>query len=134
MVRRVFSWWLVGTIVLCSACTHGPPPEPATSSDSGDDSGDTAVTLQVISHTFNVVDIYLQRGGARQRLGGASGHSISVFKIPWRWLSGSSHVQLLARAVGDAVWASTDTLQVVPGSLVIWTLEPDLQRTTAVVH
>jgi hypothetical protein len=105
-----------------SARAPAPPPDP------------TDVTLQVISHTFNVVDVYLYRGSARRLLGSASGHSISVFRIPWRDLAGPAPIAIIARSIGNSRITSTGALLINPGSLINWTIEPDLRRSIAIVH
>ena len=119
---------LAGAIALATlSCAHSREAREPEASD-------TDVTLQVISHTFNVVDVYLYRGSARRYLGTASGHSVSVFRIPWNDLAGTSRIAIVGKSIGDARRVSTGALQVNPGSLITWTLEHKLVRSTAIVH
>jgi hypothetical protein len=126
---RAHSQELVAIALLVAAlsCGGGSARAPAPEDP-------TDVTLQVISHNFNQVDVYLYRGRARRLLGTASGHSINVFRIPWREVAGPSPVAIIARSIGDSRVTSTGALLINPGSLITWTIEPDLRRSIALVH
>jgi hypothetical protein len=96
-------------------------------SSSSDPNGDRFATLTATTKTSTNL-------AGRQRLGLAGGNSITEFKIPWQRVSGSSRVHLLAERVGDASEIWSDPLQLTQGSVVVWTLELQLEHSSVAVY
>jgi hypothetical protein len=126
-VHRTTVFCLLAFLFLLSPACARPAPEAPEAEMSG-------VLFQVVSHEFNDVVIYLHTGGARQRLGTATGHGTSDFEVPWRRVASSSRVRLLAYSIGTGRWASSGALQLRPGSKVQWTLQPGLSGNSLAVY
>ena len=102
-----------------------PPRERADDSD---------VVIQVINNGWNDMDVYAYMGAAGRWLGMATGHSVSAFRIPWRRLHRVSRFRLSVDPVGTGDRWFSGVLLVEPGSLVTWTLQPNLDSSTISVH
>jgi hypothetical protein len=113
--------------LLSPACARPAPEAPEHEEMAG-------VLFQVVSHEFNDVAIYLHTGGARLRLGTATGHGTSDFEVPWRRVASSGRVRLRAYSIGTGRWASSGALQLRPGSKVLWTLQPGLSGNSLAVY
>ena len=128
------NWWgaiaVLGFATGAPACHHGqgavqdaPPP-----------SGNTLVPLEVESHYWGDVVIFLVSGGSRERLGMVTAMSKGTFSFPYRRLTAGGSTQLYAYPIGGAPGVLTDPLQVQPGQTISWTLEGDLARSSLAVY
>jgi hypothetical protein len=88
--------------------------------------------VEVESHHWNDVVVYLMNGNQAQRLGMVTGVSTNRFTIPYRQIATGGRLRLRAHAVGGQSFTSED-VSVQPGQWVRWTLESDLRRSSLAV-
>jgi hypothetical protein len=114
------------TLVLGAACGRSSPEavEPGQQPD---------VVVQVINHNFNDMTVYAHHGAGGRMLGLASGHRVSEFRVPWGRVNGVDRFRLSVDPVGRGGRLFSGYLQVEPGSLVTWTLEPNLRSSNVSV-
>lgn len=86
------------------------------------------VSVEVESHNWSDIVIYLMNGNQSQRLGMVAGLSTIQFVLPYRKLAAGGNVRLRAHPVGGPSPFTSEDLLVQPGQLVKWTLESDLSR------
>ncbi|HTS87589.1 MAG TPA: hypothetical protein VMG41_03790 [Gemmatimonadales bacterium] len=116
---------LMLTAGLAAGCHHRPPPQMEANPQGGE------VGIQIVNHNFSDMDVFaLENGGYRVRLGQATGKATSVFVVPWRHLSTSGTIRLLAVPIGGTGRYTTGLLSVRPGSIVILTLEDILDQSS----
>jgi hypothetical protein len=94
---------------------------------------DTPVVVEVESHYYGDVIIYLMRGTQRQRLGMVTALSTAAFTFPWRRLGAGGSSRLLAYPLAGPRAYASDPLNVQPGQSIKWTLESDLDRSSLTV-
>jgi hypothetical protein len=92
------------------------------------------VTLQVTNHNFLDVTVLLLRDGQRIRIGLATGTSSQSFTIPGRLIAQTHEIVLLGEAIGSNDRVRTESLIVLPGQRIEWTLETNLQRSSVGVY
>jgi hypothetical protein len=97
------------------------------------DASNSEVAVEVESHHWNDVVIYLMNGNQSQRLGTAAGVSTSRFFFPYRQLSTGGKLRLRAYPVGGQGSVTSDDVLLQPGQGVKWTLESDLRRSSLAV-
>ncbi len=133
MSRIVTSLALVGLAALAApaACAHRSPAESAGSDIRMDEA--SAVIVQVVSHNPHAVELYLEAGPGRQRLGVLGANGRRAIEVQWHSLAGSKRVRLTARQVGSGREVSSGSMPVAPGGKVVWTLEPNLAFSSASV-
>ena len=86
--------------------------------------------VEVESHHWNDVVIYLMDGNQSRRLGMVAGVSSNHFVFPYRQLSAGGKIRLRAYPVGGQGSVTSDDVQLQPGQGVRWTLESDLRRSS----
>ena len=94
----------------------------------------TEISVEVQSHHWNDIVIYLMDGNQSQRLGMVAGLSTKNFFFPYRKLSGGGKVRLRAYPVGGPESFTSEDLLVQPGQGIRWTLESDLSRSSMSVY
>jgi hypothetical protein len=92
------------------------------------------IALEVESHNWNDIVVYLMNGNQSQRLGMVAGLSSNRFVFPFRKLTAGGKARLRAYAVGGAGSITSEDLLVQPGQWIKWTLESDLARSSLAVH
>lgn len=90
------------------------------------------IVVEVASHNWNDVTIYLMTGGLPQRLGMVTALSNATFAFPSTRLTSGS-VRLRALPVAGASF-TTDNILVMPGQAISWTLENNLVASSYTVY
>jgi hypothetical protein len=91
------------------------------------------VLVEVESHNWSDITVYLVAGGLPQRLGMVSALSNATFDFPPHQLNASSGVRLRALPVAGRPFTS-ETILVMPGQVITWTLENDLDASSFSVY
>jgi hypothetical protein len=92
------------------------------------------IPLEVESHNWSDIVIYLMDGNQSQRLGMVAGLSTRNFVFPYRKLTSGGKVRLRAYPVGGQGSFTSEDLLIQPGQWIKWTLESDLARSSLAVH
>lgn len=131
---------LSGTALLAAAlavavasCAARPTrvPAPTTEISVAD------ATIEVINHHWLDVTIFLlPSDGTRTRIGAVSATARQTFTLPRRLLLATSAIRFVADPIGNRAGEvlTSESIDVRPGSAVVWTLETDLRRSTITVY
>jgi hypothetical protein len=76
--------------------------------------------VEVESHHWNNVVIYLMNGNQAERLGTVAGVSTTGFTFPYRHIASGGRLRLRAHPIGGESFTSEDVV-VQPGQSVKWT-------------
>jgi hypothetical protein len=93
----------------------------------------TQVRVAVESHNWSDVTIYLMAGGLPQRLGMVTALSSATFDFSSHRLNTSGGVRLRALPVAGRPF-TTETILVLPGQVITWILENDLNISSFSVY
>ena len=107
-----------------------PPSDPAPESPSDQPN---SVSVEVQSHNWNDITVYLMAGGLPQRLGMVTALGAASFDFSSERLNNSAGVRLRALPVAGQPFTS-ETILVVPGQVITWTLENNLDRSSFSVY
>jgi hypothetical protein len=91
------------------------------------------VGVEVQNHNWSDITVYLMSGGLPQRLGMVTALSSATFDFSSHRLNTSAGVRLRALPVAGRAFTS-ETILVLPGQLITWTLENDLDRSSFSVY
>jgi hypothetical protein len=91
------------------------------------------VGVEVQSHNWSDVTVYLMSGGLPQRLGMVTALGSATFDFSSHRLNSSAGVRLRALPVAGQAF-TTETILVLPGQVISWTLESDLSRSSFSVY
>jgi hypothetical protein len=91
------------------------------------------VLVAVESHNWNDITIYLMAGGLPHRLGMVTALSSATFDFPSQRLRTSGGVRLRALPVAGRPFTS-ETILVMPGQVITWTLENHLDASSYSVY
>jgi hypothetical protein len=91
------------------------------------------VSVAVESHNWNDITIYLMAGGLPQRLGMVTALGSATFDFASHRLNTSAGVRLRALPVAGRPF-TTETILVMPGQVITWTLENDLNTSSFSVY
>jgi hypothetical protein len=105
----------------------------ADTADAADTTARTQVLVAVESHNWSDITVYLIAGGLPQRLGMVSALSSATFDFPSHRLNTTSGVRLRALPVAGRPFTS-ETILVLPGQVISWTLENDLNASSFSVY
>jgi hypothetical protein len=122
---------LAGTALL--ALTSGCGLFSSRSPSSSDSAAPTKVLVEVESHNWSDITVYLLAGGLPQRLGMVSALSSATFDFPSHRLNTSAGVRLRALPVAGKPF-TTETILVYPGQVITWTLENHLDASSLSVY
>lgn len=103
-------------------------------SESNSPTARAEISVEVESHHWSDIVIYLMNGNQSQRLGMVAGVSSIHFVFPFRQLATGGKVRLRAHPVGGRGSFTSEDLLVQPGQWVKWTLESDLSRSSLAVY
>jgi hypothetical protein len=92
-----------------------------------------SILVQVESHSWSDITVYLLVGGLPQRLGMVTALSEATFDFPSYRLNTSGGVRLRALPVAGRAFTSEQIL-VQPGQVITWTLENDLDASSHSVY
>jgi hypothetical protein len=104
-----------------------PPPKASAAPEQGQ------VLVQIESHNWSDVTVYLIAGGLPQRLGMVSALGAASFDFSSLRLNTSSGVRLRALPVAGQAFTS-EAILVLPGQSIYWTLESNLERSNFTVY
>ena len=93
----------------------------------------STVLVEVESHNWNHITVYLVAGGLPQRLGTVSALGEASFDFPSHHLNTSAGVRLRALPVAGRAFTS-DEILVLPGQVISWTLENNLDASSYSVY
>ncbi|MEP7226390.1 MAG: hypothetical protein ABI785_03435 [Gemmatimonadales bacterium] len=93
----------------------------------------TQVLVSVESHNWNDITVYLLAGGLPQRLGMVTALGSATFDFPSHRLNTSAGVRLRALPVAGKAFTS-ETILVLPGQVITWTLENHLDASSFSVY
>jgi hypothetical protein len=127
---------VIRIVVLCMGLS-GVPACGFLSSRQSESNSSTArseIAVEVDSHHWSDIVIYLMDGNQSQRLGMVPGLSTSRFVLPYRKLATSGKARLRAYPVGGSGSFTSEDLLVQPGQWVKWTLESDLSRSSLAIY
>ena len=102
--------------------------------DSSRPSDKTETLLEVESHHWSDIVVYLVNGSQAQRLGMVNGVSTNRFTFPYRHIANGGRLRLRAHPVGGEASFTSEDVSVQPGQWVKWTLESDLRRSSLAVY
>lgn len=91
------------------------------------------VLVEVESHNWSDITVYLLAGGLPHRLGMVSALSSATFDFPSHRLNTSGGVRLRALPVAGKPF-TTETILVYPGQVITWTLENHLDASSLSVY
>jgi hypothetical protein len=91
------------------------------------------VVVEVESHNWSDITVYLLTGGLPQRLGMVSALGEASFDFPPQRLNSSTGVRLRALPVAGRPFTS-DAILVLPGQVITWTLENNLDASSYSVY
>lgn len=91
------------------------------------------VVVEVESHNWSDITVYLITGGLPQRLGMVSALGEASFDFPPQRLNSSTGVRLRALPVAGQPFTS-DAILVMPGQVITWTLENKLDASSYSVY
>lgn len=103
-------------------------------SDQNYDPGSAEISVEVESHHWSDIVIYLMNGSQSQRLGTVSGVSTNTFVFPYRQIQSGGKLRLRAYPVGGQGSFTSEDVLLQPGQWIKWTLESDLSRSSMSVH
>jgi len=91
------------------------------------------VGVEVQNHNWSDITVYLMSGGLPQRLGMVTALSSATFDFSSHRLNTSAGVRLRALPVAGRAF-TTETILVLPGQVITWTLENDLDASSFSVY
>ncbi len=103
-------------------------------SDTGAPAAKGDVTVQVESHHWSDIVVYLMNGSQSQRLGLVAGVSSAEFVFPYRQLAAGGKVRLRAQPVGGQGSFTSEDVVIQSGQGLKWTLESNLKRSSLAVY
>ncbi len=80
--------------------------------------------VRVDNQAFADMTVYAARSAQRVRLGIATGHSVSVFKVPPGLISGLTPIRFIADPIGGTRPSVSEEITVAPGDTVMMTIPP----------
>ena len=111
----------------CGLFTSSPPPALTPISSRAE------VSVSVESHNWSDITVYLITEGLPQRLGMVSALGAATFDFSAHRLNTSGGVRLRALPVAGQAFTS-ETILVLPGQSIFWTLESNLERSNFTVY
>jgi hypothetical protein len=127
VVRIAIAWFvLLGLTPGCGLLSSKHPKSP----ESG---GRSQVVVAVESRNWNDITVYLITAGLPQRLGMVTALGNATFEFPAQRLNTSGDVRLRALPVAGRPFTS-ETILVMPGQVITWRLENDLDASSLWVY
>ncbi len=91
------------------------------------------ISVEVESHNWSDITVYLMAGGLPERLGMVTSLRTVSLAFPSQRLNTGGGVQLRALPVAGSSF-TTETILVLPGQTITWTLENDLDHSSVTVY
>jgi hypothetical protein len=92
------------------------------------------IAVRIESHYWSDAVISISRGGTWNRVGLAGANKSSSFVVPLRQILNDQSTRLKADPVGGDPAVVSDAISIRPGSLIVWTLESTLSRSSIAVY
>jgi hypothetical protein len=92
-----------------------------------------SVLVEVESHNWNDITVYLLSGGLPERLGMVTALGGATFDFSSHHLNSSTGIRLRALPVAGHAF-TTETILVFPGQVITWTLENNLEASSHSVY
>lgn len=123
-MRRTARWITgfclsVGIACIAASCRTGGARH-----SSGD--ANLVTTIEVDNQGFNDMTVYVVNGGARTRLGTASGNRKTVLTIPAYLVSVTTFMRFLADPIGGNRMPVTEEIDVSPGDQLVMIINPGM--------
>jgi hypothetical protein len=118
---------LLSAVTGCGLLSSRDPPPSSHAPVRGE------VLVEIESHNWNDITVYLVAGGLPQRLGMVSALGSATFDFPPQRLNTSAGVRLRALPVAGHPFTS-ETILVLPGQVITWTLENNLDASSFSVY
>jgi hypothetical protein len=109
---------------LLSSREEQPGPAPAVAN---------SVLVEVESHNWNDITVYLLSGGLPERLGMVTALGGATFDFSSHHLNSSAGIRLRALPVAGQAFTS-EIILVFPGQVITWTLENNLEASSHSVY
>jgi hypothetical protein len=116
---------LISAALGCGCFSHHQP--------AGDSPERRPVGVEVESHNWNDITVYLITAGLPQRLGMVRALGSATFEFPAQRLNTNGDVRLRALPVAGRAFTS-ETILVMPGQVITWRLENDLAASSLSVY
>lgn len=91
-------------------------------------------SLRIENQNWLDVNIYVVHDGQRSRLGAATAARTTELAIPPALLGQLGAIRLIADPVGSSKAITSPTVVVKAGTRLVWTLAPDLSRSSLAVY
>ncbi len=121
-VTSIGLWFSTGCGVFSSQTPPPPPP-----------SHQREIVVSVESHNWSDITVYLLTGGLPQRLGMVSAMGAATFDFSSHRLNTTAGIRLRALPVAGRHFTS-ETILVLPGQSIFWTLENNLETSSFTVY
>ena len=92
-----------------------------------------SILVEVESHNWNDITVYLLSGGLPERLGMVTALGGATFDFSSHHLNSSTGIRLRALPVAGQAF-TTETILVFPGQVITWTLENNLEASSHSVY
>ncbi len=122
-IRLVLAFAALGSSIPGCGSFSSRNPSPARSE----------VSVEVENHNWSDITIYLMAGGLPQRLGMVTSLRTAILAFPSHRLNTGGGVRLRALPVAGESY-TTETILVLPGQTITWTLENDLDHSSLTVY
>ena len=124
---------LVIRLILAYAALVSSTPGCGSFSSRNPSPARSEVSVEVENHNWSDITIYLMAGGLPQRLGMVTSLRTAILVFPSQRLNTGGGVRLRALPVAGASY-TTETILVLPGQTITWTLENDLDHSSLTVY
>ena len=124
---------LTARLVLALAVLASSTPGCGALSSKNPSPAESEVSVEVENHNWSDITIYLMAGGLPQRLGMVTALRTATLVFPSHRLNTGSGVRLRALPVAGKSY-TTETILVLPGQTITWTLENDLDHSSLTVY
>lgn len=114
--------------VTLSACAGNAGPQSGPLPPEG-----PSTEVQVTNNNWADMNVYVERGGMRTRLGTVTSMTSRRFDIPRAFTTSSSSVRLVADPIGSRESHMTQPVQVFPGQTLEFTIQNHLAISTVSV-
>jgi len=133
-VRRPFGRAIALSLIAAMfACARTSDPAPSPTGAETFPIPASPVVVRVHNKHWSDVNIALDVGGQRTRLGLVTAVTSGSFRVPDRLLTQGRPFRLIADPIGATTILTSETVYARPGQVVEWTLESDLKRSTLAI-
>jgi len=120
--KRRFALFIALACLTATACHASVGSAAAESGYNGQ------VTLRIVNHSWFDVNVFLQQGTRRDRIGTATATATTEFHVALRRIAAGGDYRLLGDPIGSRQIVRSEPLHAQDGDVVTWTLEDNLAR------